>query len=566
MPNILFVLLRRMQAPLVVLILAYAVAVLGFVLIPGQDAQGAPWRMGFFHAFYVVSYTATTIGFGELPLPFTDTQRLWMIVTVYLTVVAWMYSIGVMLSLIQDAAFRALVKKLAFSRAVRRIVEPFYIVCGYGDTGASVVRGLTDAGLRAVVLDLNPDCISALLLDDSRSPVPGLCADAGRPESLVTAGLKSRYCAGVLALTDDDQTNLQVTLTAKLLRPGLLAIARAHTAGAADDILCAGADHVLNPFTLAARIIGNAVHAPSLYALDERLTSVPHEPWSPPLNPPRGHWILCGYGRFGRALHQALLGEGIECTIVEEDTRIADAVPACVVGRGTEADILRRANIRSALAIIAGTDNDATNLSIVINARALNPNIFVVARQVHRDNDDIYRAARIPIVIQFGRILAGEVFSVVTSPLIVDFLKFAQTQDEAWASDLHSRIRATVGEQNPDRWVIDVRSNIAPALSLALSAGIDVSIGDLCRDPSRRDDALPSVPLLLKRGARVVALPGTAEALQKGDQILFCGPRRSRTRMLGNVRNQNTLHYILTGEDRTSRFLDKIAIRKNRPA
>jgi hypothetical protein len=95
MPNIVFVLLRRMQAPLVVLILAYSTAVLGFVLIPGQDAQGAPWRMGFFHAFYVVSYTATTIGFGELPYAFTEAQRMWMIATVYMTVVAWMYAIGV---------------------------------------------------------------------------------------------------------------------------------------------------------------------------------------------------------------------------------------------------------------------------------------------------------------------------------------------------------------------------------------------------------------------------------------------------------------------------------------
>jgi Trk K+ transport system NAD-binding subunit len=444
---------------------------------------------------------------------------------------------------------------------VRRIVEPFYIVCGYGDTGSSVVRGLTDAGLRAVVLDLNPDRVNALLLDDLRSPVPGWCADAGRPENLLIAGMKSRYCAGILALTNVDQTNLQVTITSKLLRPGLLAISRAHTADAAENIRSAGADHVLNPFALAARIVGNAVHAPSLYALDERLTSVPHEPWSPALEPPRGDWILCGYGRFGKAMHEALRGEGIACTIVEADRHIADGVPGCVVGIGSEAETLRRANVRAAQGIIAGTDNDANNLSIVINARALNPNIFVVARQAHRDNEEIFRAAEIPIVMQFGRILAGEVFSIVTSPLIVDFLRLTQDKDETWASELRLRIREMMGEQNPDRWAIDVRSHSAPALSLAVSADVAVTIGALRRDPTRRDEFLPSIPLLLKRGNEFTMLPKEAEALRKGDQVLFCGPRRSRTRMQGTVRNPNTLHYVLTGEERTSRFLDRIALR-----
>ncbi len=49
--------LRRMRAPLLVLVGAYAISVLGLVLIPGSDAAGQPQRMDFFHAFYVVTYT-----------------------------------------------------------------------------------------------------------------------------------------------------------------------------------------------------------------------------------------------------------------------------------------------------------------------------------------------------------------------------------------------------------------------------------------------------------------------------------------------------------------------------
>jgi voltage-gated potassium channel len=58
--------------------------------------------MDFFHASYVVSYTATTIGFGEVPMAFSEAQRAWTIVVIYLTVIAWLYSIGSILGLLQD--------------------------------------------------------------------------------------------------------------------------------------------------------------------------------------------------------------------------------------------------------------------------------------------------------------------------------------------------------------------------------------------------------------------------------------------------------------------------------
>lgn len=560
--NVFFLLLRRIQMPLVVLILAYAVAVLGFVLIPGQDDHGNPWRMGFLHAFYVVSYTATTIGFGELPYLFTDAQRLWMTLVVYLTVIAWMYTIGMLLSLIQEPSFRALTRELTFTRGVRRIAEPFYLVCGYGDTGSALVRGLTDTGLRAVVVDLNPARIDALLLEDMQTQVPGLCADAGKPDTLIKAGLQHRHCAGVLVLTNNDSANLQIAITAKLLRPGMHTVVRAETQDAVANLAAFGTDHILNPFDLYARILKNAVHAPSLYALDEQLTSVPNEAWSLPLHPPRGNWVVCGYGRFGQALHHALRGEGITCRVVEADPKIAETVPECVQGRGTQAKTLLEAGIRKADALIVGTDNDAHNLCTAMMARELNPDIFIVARQNQRDNDALFRAARIPLVLQFGRVLAGEVFSIVTSPLIVDFLRLAHREDEAWASGLEHRIHAIMGRHNPDRWVVDVRSHPAPAISRALAAGRRVRIGDLRRDPQNRNQHISSIALLLKRGSKFTLLPHDGESLHKGDIVLFCGTQHARRRMEWVTRNHNIFHYIATGEERTNWLLAKLAPRK----
>ena len=94
MGDILLLALRRLRAPLIGLILAYAISVLGLALIPGVDAAGQPSEMSFFHAFYVISYTATTIGFGEIPYAFTDAQRGWVTVSLYLSVICWAYTPG----------------------------------------------------------------------------------------------------------------------------------------------------------------------------------------------------------------------------------------------------------------------------------------------------------------------------------------------------------------------------------------------------------------------------------------------------------------------------------------
>ena len=128
----LFLALRRMRAPLITLILIYAVSVGGLTLIPGIEVEGQPTRMDFLHAFYFISYTATTIGFGEIPNAFSEAQRLWVTFCIYLSVIGWAYSIGALLAMLQDQNFRNAVRLQRFSQAVRHLREPFYLVCGYG--------------------------------------------------------------------------------------------------------------------------------------------------------------------------------------------------------------------------------------------------------------------------------------------------------------------------------------------------------------------------------------------------------------------------------------------------
>ena len=126
------------------------VSTAGLSLIPGVDAAGQTWHPNLFESFYFVTYTATTIGFGELPYTFTNLQRLWVTAIIYLSVIGWAYLLGNILALVQDKGFRAAVVSARFGRTIRHLREPFYLVCGLGETGlaASPAPSMHGAPLR----------------------------------------------------------------------------------------------------------------------------------------------------------------------------------------------------------------------------------------------------------------------------------------------------------------------------------------------------------------------------------------------------------------------------------
>jgi Trk K+ transport system NAD-binding subunit len=561
MDNVLYVLLRRLRTPLIVLIVTYAISILGFVLIPGQDNQGQPWHMDFFHAFYFVSFMGSTIGFGEIPYAFTDTQRMWTIVTIYGTVITWLYGIGTTLSVIQDPAFRSLITATRFRRAVRGITEPFYLVCGYGDTGSFLVKALADAGIRSVVVELDENRVNALNLEDFGMNLPGICANAADPEILTLAGLTAPHCAGVAALTDNDQVNLSVAIASTLLGKDLRTIARAQTHEGGENIASLGNVHVINAFETFAGRLALALHSPGMYVLFEWLTGVPHERLREPLFPPRGTWILCGYGRFGKAVYRRLTMEGINVQVIEADIPGTNPPAGTVEGTGTNADSLLSAGIKDAVGIVAGTDNDGNNLSIVITAQALNPKLFTVARQVQRVNNRLFQHAKLNLVMQRGSVIAHKVFALITTPLLSEFLAHAERQSNEWANQLVARIGGVIEDEAPQTWTLKITPESTPAVFKRLAAGATVRLSDLCRNPRMREEFLPCVALLLDRKAKDFLIPEDHTAISPGDRILFCGQNVAAREMQWTIGNSEVLNYACTGEEHPSTFLMRVLSR-----
>jgi voltage-gated potassium channel len=555
MQNVIYLLLRRMRLPLIVVILAYAVSILGLVLIPGVDDQGNPWRMDFFHAFYFVSFTGSTIGYGEIPYTFTDAQRFWTMIAMYTTVIAWLYAIGALFTLFQDAGFRQVLRYTLFTRHVRGINETFYLVCGLGDAGELLVRELAKRHIRCVVVEKKESRLLALALEDLPVHVPGLCADAVDSSALLAAGLKHRHCAGVIALTDDDHINLTIAISSKLLAPDLQVICRSESHDSEANMASFGTDHIINPYDTFAERFAMMFQSPSMYLLYEWMTSLREAPLTDFSRPPKGEWILCGYGRFGKAVQKSISYEAVRTTVIEFDVEGTGAPESAVAGRGTEAITLHEANIENAVGIIAGTDDDANNLSIIMTALDLNPQLFTVARQNVRGNNAIFRAADIDLTMQTGTIIGQRIVDLLTTPLLSDFLNLARQENDSWANLLVSRVAGVLTDRPPDSWTITISREETPAIMEMLEKVCAISLGMLCTDPRDVALALPCVPLLLKRRHEGVLAPGNETVLQPEDQLLFCGRHGAEEHMRWTSKNFSALNFICTGSDNPTGYI-----------
>ncbi len=555
MPNLIYILFRRLRSPLITLILVYTISILGFVLIPGVDEQGQPWKMSFFHAFYFVSFMGTTIGFGEIPHTFTDAQRFWTLLTMYATVVSWLYGIGVLLSVFQDPGFLNQMKKNLFVRRVKNIRELFYIICGYGDTGSQLAHALSREGILSVVVDKDINRINELEADDFITPPISLCEDVSHSEVLENAGITHRWCQGIITLARDDSVNLTVAVVAQLLNPQLRLIARAETPEAEANILSFGANEVINPFETFASRLAVALKSPSLYSLYDWMTGASGKPLREPPVPQPGLWIICGFGRFGHALYDHLDEEGITLHVVESDRRHRDLPAGSVIGPATEARTLKKAGIEDAAGIIAGTDDDPNNLSILMTAAELNPKLFRVARQNEDRNEHLFESAHLDMLMQRGDVISDTIFALIRTPMLGDFLRIVSRFKQDKANELVSRIIGVVHDEVPELWELRVTEEETPALCQVIKKQ-QVLVGDILHGEScahlpkqEAHTRIVALPLFLKRGEGNVLLPENNRLIREGDRFLMCGTYKAEQYMMRLTKNINLLESVLSGND-----------------
>lgn len=136
----------------------------------------------------------------------------------------------------------------------------------------------------------------------------------------------------------------------------------------------------------------------------------------------RDHVIICGWGRVGRSIGSELVEGDRDLVVVERNEAKLDGGPPAVVGDATEDAVLRAAGIERASALVAAADTDAANSFIVLSARALNPDLFIVARTRNEDSGDkLYRSGA-DRVVNPQNIGGARMAAFVLRPHVAEFL------------------------------------------------------------------------------------------------------------------------------------------------
>jgi len=147
----------------------------------------------------------------------------------------------------------------------------------------------------------------------------------------------------------------------------------------------------------------------------------------------RDHTVVVGYGTKGRSAVRALLDDGADranIVVVDNDpSHIADAGDdgiAAVVGDGTRADVLRRADIEHARRVIVAVPRDDAAVLVTLTVKRHNPAAYVVAAVRESENAPLLREGGADGVVvsseAAGRLLGVAASSPSTGAIFEDLL------------------------------------------------------------------------------------------------------------------------------------------------
>jgi voltage-gated potassium channel len=150
------------------------------------------------------------------------------------------------------------------------------------------------------------------------------------------------------------------------------------------------------------------------------------------------HYIVCGYGRMGRALCRYLSQRHLNFVVIEKNT---NRIPVMnedgilyIAGEAPQEANLNKAGIKRASNLIATLGTDADNVFLVLLARGLNPNLYVVARASQDETKKPLYSAGANVVVSPFDIGARRMAHAILRPNVIRFLELAFSDE---STDIH---------------------------------------------------------------------------------------------------------------------------------
>lgn len=147
------------------------------------------------------------------------------------------------------------------------------------------------------------------------------------------------------------------------------------------------------------------------------------------INRLKQHYIICGYGRIGRVLCENLKRKTIDLVVIEKSE---DLIPIMdedkilyIWGDASDEANLVRAGINKAKGLVAVLPTDTDNVFLVLTARQLNPDLFIMARASYKESINKLHAAGASTVESPYNVGALRMAQKILHPTVTDFLDLA---------------------------------------------------------------------------------------------------------------------------------------------
>lgn len=227
---------KRIFWAAIALLVVLFIGSLGYWLIGGRENSVVD-------VLYMTFITITTIGFQEvIDMASNGGGRVF-------TMVIAISGIGLIAYIATNITALLIEGELTNSFRSRKMekeasnLENHYIICGIGGLGVHIINELNSTGRSYVIIEKDEDQVKKILNTYKDAIV--IRGDATEDQILIKGGIKA--ARGVFAVTDDDNQNLVISLTAKNLHPEVKVVSRCNEAYNASKIRKAGADNVISP-------------------------------------------------------------------------------------------------------------------------------------------------------------------------------------------------------------------------------------------------------------------------------------------------------------------------------
>lgn len=219
----------------------------------------------------------------------------------------------------------------------------------------------------------------------------------------------------------------------------------------------------------------------------------------------RGHFVVCSFGRVGRAAVEELQAQGAGVVVVEVDASLehdlVEAKVSYILDDPTREEVLEKAGIERARGLLCAVDSDAVNVYITLLARARNPDLFIIGRASSAESVEALQRAGSNRVVSPYRLSGSRMASLALRPAMLEFVDMVSMAPDMRVEELVISERSVLAGAS-------VRSACAPYEGVMI-LGVRRSDGTLLMPP-RADTELSAADLMIVLGP-ISALGDLAE-------------------------------------------------------